>query len=523
MNVNPALVEFRGAVEKAPFFLHLFLAGLCGIGLSFIQAPYNLWYLIFPCFSVFYFIYALSHTKAQAFFLGFIFSLGYFVTGLNWIGNALLVEGNEYRWVWPLSVIGLPILLSLFTGIYTTLSHMLFKKDTLSGLIGFCALVAMAEFVRGYAFTGFPWNLYGYGWLPVMPVAQSVSVIGPYGLTFLSIIWGATIGYILLGKMDIRLLAGALVIFALVYGYGFVRLQNAGVKTVEGKAVHIVQPNIPQEEKWLPSMLPANFQKMVDLSVVPDSDKKTMIVWPETALPPIFQGNMAVSERVRALLDENTFLVGGALSVLRNENTNQTLYQNILFGWEWEDENGVGMYAKSHLVPFGEYIPFQRFIPIKPVARFSGFEKGGGPQTMGIYEYPFFTPLICYEIIFPNLAVNEHMDRPDFILTITNDAWYGDSPGPRQHFAQARFRAIEQGLPVIRSANTGISGIIDPYGRILRKTALMEEAFINADMPAPISKTIYGYGKDYIFILMIILSLCFSLEIQKRARGAYLR
>lgn len=509
MTIDNKLQSLRGAIEKAPFFFHALISLLLGIGLSFIQSPYDQWFLIFPCFGVFYFLYTISNNKKRVFFLTFLFAIGYFVTGLNWIGNALLVEGNEYRWVWPLAVIALPTLLSLFTALFATIAHIISRKDTVSGFFVFCTLLAFSEFVRGYAFTGFPWNLYGYSWLAVKPMAQLASLIGPYGLTLLTVIWGCSAGFFFLKAQNIKTVFALFLVLVLCYGYGHWRLNTTTVQFFEDKAIHVVQPNIPQAEKWLPQHLASNFEKLVDLSKVEDKEKQTMILWPETAIPPSFIDNAAVAQRVRSLLGPETFLLSGALEKEKEFYMTHPTYHNSLIAWELEDEKPLRMYSKSHLVPFGEYIPFQKYIPLKPVARFTGFEKGNGPETMAIYRYPPFNPLICYEIIFPNAVVNKVMGRPDFLLTITNDAWYGDSAGPRQHLAQARFRAIEQGLPVVRSANTGISALIGPYGSIIKKLDLLQSGSIVADMPKSAKPTLYSRFGDYIFLVVSLLSFCF--------------
>lgn len=518
MSLSAKVTALREALEKAPFFCQLAGVLVSGIALSFIQAPYHLWFLLFPCFGLYYFFFANAESKKEVFVLTFVFAIGYFVTGLNWIGNALLVEGNDYWWVWPIAVIALPTLLSLFTALYATISHIVFRKDTLTGLLGFCALFTLSEWVRGYAFTGFPWNLYGYGWISVLPMAQSVSLIGPYGLTLLTVFWGVAIGYIASKKFQtMRVLYIVILSLAITYVFGLYRLSQPTIDSVIGEeaaTVHIVQPNIAQADKWKTEKLASNFEKLVELSAIKEKGKKNIIVWPETSLPPVFLNNAAVSQRIRSQLDSNTILLGGALETTRTEEA--SLYHNSLMLWDRQTKKPERLYSKSHLVPLGEYIPFQKYIPLKPVAQFSGFEHGSGAQTIGMDGYPSVTSLICYEIIFPHQVTNKHQIRPDYILTITNDAWYGDSPGPRQHFVQARFRAIEQGLPVIRSANTGISGIIGPYGHILEKLPLMEEGSITAKMPSKASKTYYGMYGDKIFLGMLLI--CFLLGTSARKK-----
>lgn len=511
-SVTERTTDLRGAVLGAPFLLRLFAVFIFGVGLSFIQAPYDLWFLLFPCLGGFYFFYLSVQTKVQAFSLGFVFAIGYFVTGLNWIGNALLVEGNEYRWVWPLAVIALPVALSLFNAIYITIAHILFKnKNTLTGFVGFCALLMLSEWVRGYAFTGFPWNLYGYGWISVPAIVQSVSLFGPYGLTFLTILWGCSLGYIFsIANKKIILMVFVLLSFGATYFYGHIKLQKASDDVMDGVRINIVQPNIKQSDKWKPELMVQNFEQLVALSTLSNPNMRNIIIWPETAVPPSFVNNRAVQERLLSLFDDvNTILLSGALNVTRNDTTQQPEYHNALMLFDGGNQPAQ-LYSKSHLVPFGEYIPFQQYIPLTPVVNFSGFRAGNGPQTIGVSDFPTFSPTICYEIIFPQSVVNKHHERPDFILTITNDGWYGDSPGPRQHFAQARFRAIEQGIPVVRVANTGISGVIDSYGRVAQgnKIELMEQGSLTLPLPVKTpQKTYYSMCGDKLFLGILFLCL----------------
>lgn len=453
---------------------------LCGIILSFIQSPTEYWFLIFPCFSAFYYCFTKVKNKRQTFILGFLFSFGYFIASLHWIGNALLVEGNDYKWAWPLAVIALPALLSIFTALYLTISFTLFKNKSLMGFVGFCFALFISEWVRGHAFTGFPWNLYGYGWIGRLEVAQMAYWIGPYGLTFLTIFWGSVIGLYCTTRRYKAVLGLALITLLFSYFIGELRLKNKAPQFNGGVNIHIVQPNIPQAEKWLTEKAADNFEKHTTLSNIENSGQKNIIIWPETALSPLLLNSAAAQERIQSLLDQNTILLAGALDA---EQTGRTAkYHNSLMLWHHKI-TADRIYTKSHLVPFGEYIPFQKYIPLKPVAQFSGFERGTGSKTVETEGFPSFTPKICYEIIFPHKMIIRGQARPDFILTITNDGWYGKSAGPYQHFTQARFRAIENNIPVIRSANTGVSGVIDGYGRVIQKTELMEESQLHSQLP----------------------------------------
>lgn len=503
--------KFISALFEAPFLLRLFLSLLSGIGLSFIQAPFDLWFLLFPCFGLFYLLYASVDSKHRTFLLSFVFGLGYFITGLNWIGNALLVEGNDYKWAWPLAVIALPTLLALFTALFATIAHILFRKESLIGFIAFCVLLSVSEYVRGYAFTGFPWNLYGYGWASVFSMIQSLSLIGPYGLTLLTIIWGCSFGYILLPNAQRGMgLSITILSMAVIFEYGFFRLKDSDISYHESLLIHIVQPNINQAEKWRVEQFSNNFDKHIIMSSNVQKISRNVFIWPETALPPSFLNSMAVQERVNRVLRGNSILLSGALRIQSDTQTKTPSYHNSLVQFQGRQKQQP-LYDKSHLVPFGEYIPFQEYIPLKPVVAFTGFKRGNGTQTIQIDNYPSVSPLICYEIIFAHQAVNKKQERPDYILTVTNDAWYGDSPGPYQHFQQARFRAIEQGIPVVRSANTGISGLVGPYGRVIKQTELMEDAIISVRLPVKTaSKTYFNKLGDLPYLIFSLIFLCWA-------------
>jgi apolipoprotein N-acyltransferase len=502
---------------KSSLSSRLVLIFLFGAGLSFIQAPYNFWFLIFPCFGFFYFLYAQAQTKRQVFLYGFVFAFGYFTLSLYWIGNALLVEGNNYRWVWPLAVVALPALLSLFTALYLTIAHIVFSKNTWNGFLGTCALLGISEWVRGHAFTGFPWNLYGYSWIDVLPIAQSVSLIGPYGLTLFTIIWGASIGFSLSeASCKNKKIILTLSIFSFIgfYVLGDQRLSNSSEDVHDNISIHIVQPNINQADKWKADELVLNFEKHLQLSILEKNNKKNIIIWPETSLAPSFINNATVNQRIYSIIGVNDVLLAGGLNISRQLDSAAPEYNNALMLWS-PKERAKQLYTKSHLVPFGEYIPFQKYIPIPTITSFSGFKKGMGAETIQIDDLPSFSPLICYEIIFPHEVLNKKNDRPDYILTITNDGWYGDSAGPYQHFSQARFRAIEQGLPVVRAANTGISGIIDPYGHVTRKTKLLESSSITSPLPRGLKKAT-GYSAYQDLLFFIIFALFFGIGFRTR-------
>ncbi len=507
---------------------------LCGWIAAFAMPQVSFWPSMFVGLSGLYLLYSRTQKATQAFAAGFFFGLGYFVTGLWWIGNALLVEGNEFAWVWPISVIGLPTLLSLFTGTYLANARMLANPKTLGGFWAFVFFLTFSEWARGNAFTGFPWNLYGYVWADHLAMAQMAHYTGAYGMTIISVAWAAMAGFLLCEKhaRKRRIVCTTIVVVTMVgiYFAGKSRLDHNITEFNTRNAVVVVQPNIAQDMKWDPVAVQENFLKIVSLSRAAQfrPDKKPeniIIVWPETAISPSVYTVPENMERIRGLLkgyiDSNTYLATGILR--RFEKTPGDINHANSIALMNNNLSALDVYDKYHLVPFGEFIPMQDWIPLRPVAAFRGFVRGDGATTIKEDSIPAFSPLICYEIIFPDLVTDWRGARPEWILNVTNDGWYGDSAGPRQHYAQSRLRAIEEGIPVIRSANTGISGIIDPYGRVVDAAEIFNEAALVTALPRPLyGNTLFQRAAFQIFLP--ILALMLMLTILKRSRnknGAY--
>ncbi len=454
------------------------------------MAPTNYWFLLFPALSILYASIAASRNSGIAALLGWAFSFGYFGLGMWWIGNALLVEGNDYAWAWPLTVSVLPAGLALYTALAGFFIKRFINLQTLPGFLGFAAILGLSEFARGHLLTGFPWNLYGYSWAEFLEIAQLASLHNIYGLTFITILWAVLPGYLFGGRgsspLTKALTAAAMIAsFAGAYVYGHTRLQNNPTTFHENVSIRLVQPNTPQEDKWNRDLLQPNFEQLVSLSRSDgDEAATTYIIWPETALNYMVMRDPFNQQILRDALqsyERKAYLLTGTM--LRDPITED--YTNSLLFFD-QNANNTMAYDKAHLVPFGEYIPFQKWIPLEPVARFQGLKSGPGPRHFSTPEGLAYSPLVCYEIIFPGSVTQDGAPKPDFIINVTNDAWYGVSPGPYQHFVQARFRAIEEGVPVIRAANTGISGVIDSFGRPVYKTRLFETN--TEDILLPIAK-----------------------------------
>jgi len=432
------------------------------------------------------------------------------------------VPGNSFLWVWPFAVLGLPVGLAIFTGLAAYTAARFADLKTGRGFAALGLALMVSEFLRGHILTGFPWDLFAYGWAGILPIVQSVSLIGVYGLTFLTIFWCTLPGFLLVSQASRRaaIIAAAMVIISLggLYGWGWHRLSSNPTQSHDDIIVRVVQPNIPQEEKWDNSRTVPNLQKLVwNSSADTIPDKTYAVIWPETAITDYIATDPNASDFIRSEVfpaGRRGYLISG---VQRHEQTpeGKPEYFNSLVAYD-NALHPQTIYNKSHLVPFGEYIPFQKFIPLTPIVKFSGFTPGEGVKTQLIPGFPGFSPLICYEVLFPG-RVAEKTIRPEWIINVTNDSWYGNSPGPYQHLAKAVYRAVEEGLPLMRSANTGVSAIIDSYGRVQNKIAYNKEGYIDAPLPLPSSpQPFYGHYRDY-FTYLLFFALTALIWITRRS------
>ena len=509
---NSFLSAIPAKIKTLPFLLRLFLCLISGMLIAAALAPVYFTIGALIGFSLFYLLLSTFSARA-AITAGWLFGFGYHAIGLYWIGNALLVEGNDYAWAWPLAVAGLPALLAFFTAAGAYAFQRFAKADHISGFILFIAIFSAAEYLRGTLFTGFPWNLYGYIWGDNIAIMQFASFGGVYGLSLLTIFWCSCIGFLLLSSMKalkaVAFLCITFVSFSALSFLGSARIANQPNTYHEDITLKVVQPNIAQKDKWDPNQANGIFNHFLKLSKTDASspeDQKTVIIWPETATRSYIVDHPDYKEALHNALPSNGYLLTGYLN--RKTKDDDVTFNNSLAVFN-NDVELLDIYHKSHLVPFGEYIPFQKWIPLAPVTRFKGFQSGNGPQTL-TSDLPPFSPLICYEIIFPSHVTNSQ-NKPQWIVNVTNDGWYGQSSGPYQHLVQTRFRAIEEGIPVVRSANTGISAVIDGYGRTLQSLPLEKQGVITSQLPLPIAgNTIFSQCGNWLFLtaLLSLLLLC---------------
>ncbi len=442
----------------------------------------------------------------RAFTAGWWWGFGFFVAGLYWLAYALLVAPERYGWLVPIALAAVGAGGGVFTGIVTLILR-LARVRGVGRVLVFAAAWTLLEWVRGWIFTGFPWNLIGTGWTFDPAPLQLAAVTGVYGLSLVTVLAAAMPA--ILGDAAPRRwqpVLAALALPALVWAGGAVRLAAAGSDaTVAGVRLALVQPNIPESLKWDPNLAEDHLARLAALSRKGRAEGATHILWPESAVPWSLAQSPALVQALADLAPPGGAVITGAPRVA-GQGPNFRAWNSLSV----INHAGqiVATYDKFHLVPFGEYMPFRWLLPFAKLATGpTDFSAGPGPRTLAVPGAPPVGPLICYEAIFPAEVVDES-HRPDWLLNITNDGWFGVSSGPYQHFAAARMRAVEEGLPLVRVANTGISAVVDSYGRIESRLGLGREGVLVAALPAAITPTPFtGYGDALVLILAGLCAL----------------
>jgi apolipoprotein N-acyltransferase len=457
-----------------------------------------------------------SPSLGASFRLGWVFGFGFFLAGLYWIAAALFVDIGRFWWLVPLAAAGLPAGFALYIGaalLLTSLAQRYLRLPATARVFAFAVAWSAAEWLRGHLFTGLPWNLIGYTWSGGFPgaiaVLQSVAWVGIYGLSFATVLAASLLA--LLGsplasptgaarRWAPAIAAGLLVLVPAVGGA--IRLETTP-NLVTGTWLRLVQPSIPQTLKWQPAAVQANFRRLLDLSAAPTTHPLAAILWPEAAAPFLLGRDEAARHAIAAIVPHGGYLITGALRANPPPGPIEKVWNSI----EAVNHRGdiVARYDKAHLVPFGEYVPFRELLPFKKItAGTMDLSAGPGPLTIALPRLPAFAPLICYEAIFPGAIVDESA-RPAWMVNVTNDAWYGRSSGPFQHFAIARTRAVEEGLPLVRVANNGISGVVDAVGRVRARTNLDAVGYIDTALPTPAAPTLYARAGDWMLSALLLL------------------
>ena len=436
---------------------------------------------------------------------GWAFGFGFFLVGHYWIGYAFLVDPGAHAWQMPFAMVLLPAGLALFFAAAAALCMIAWRPGT-QRVVMFALAFMIAEWLRGHIFTGFPWNLPGYGWAASTALLQSTSVLGVYGLSLLTLLFGASFALLANRGRAWWLNAAMTLLFVALWAGGEMRLLAATDATVEGVRLRLVQPSTPQPEKYAPENQLRNWRRLIDLSSLPTPEQPTHIIWPEAAPPFLLEGIPEVAADIANLTGDSRVLMTGQVRVAQENGRRDSYNSFAIFGPRGKL---IGTYDKFHLVPFGEYVPggpLLRAIGVTEIAASTGFSSGPGPKTMMVPGAPPAGPLICYEIIFPGEVTAE--PRPGWLVNVTDDSWFGPDTGPMQHLLIARVRAIEEGLPIVRAANSGISAVIDAHGRVRASLALGLRDVVDAGLPVALSPTPFVRYANV--ILMTLLLMCMA-------------
>ena len=459
----------------------------------------------------------------SAFFKGWLAGVGYFAVSVWWITEAFLVDAASHGWMAPFALLLMAGGLALFWGVAT----LLYRRAEVTGpwrVLVFAGCLALLEWVRGHIFTGFPWNLPGETWRAGGPVSQFAAVVGPYGLSWLTIAMAASFALIVgPGPWRPRVLpaAAALAVLAGLAGFGAVRLSTAPAPGASAPLVRVVQANIDQKDKWKPENLDSIVEAYVTLSRGrPGAPAPNIVVWPEGALPAVIDdllapGSPYVGRIGDALAPGQTLLLGANRAGPGGQGGVDYFNSLIALRRMPVGLQVTGIYDKHRLVPFGEFLPFGDLatrLGIRSLVHMpEDFTAGPPPAPMIAAGLPPLQPLICYEALFPRFAVTAAQDegaRPTWLLNVSNDAWFGATSGPWQHLNIASYRAIESGLPLVRATPTGVSAVIDAQGRILpgAKLGLGKAGVIDARLPPARPSTAYNLIGETAFAIMLLLS-----------------
>lgn len=464
---------------------------------------------------------------AAGWFLGF----GYFVAGLYWLGAAFLVEPDRFAWALPLGIFGLPAVLAVFPALGFAVSLSLWSPGP-TRILALAGGLGVAELARGYLFTGFPWNDFGMAFGQYVTLAQGASIVGLHGLTPLVIAIcasPATLADISTARRRFAPFVIASLGFAVVALFGALRLSAATVKSTPNVRLRIMQPNVPQDSKFRPGTGAEILRRYLDLSdrstspTVAGLVNVTHLVWPESAFPFVLNREPQALSMIATALGDHTILLTGAIR-MSSENRNDERAFNSLLA---VDGTGsiVDSADKVHLVPFGEYLPAGRLLRAIGLRQFialpGGFTAGSARRLMRVPGLPPFQPLICYEAIFPGEVTpaprsDGEISRPAFLLNVTNDGWFGLTSGPYQHLAQARLRSIEEGLPLVRAANTGISAVIDPFGRTIKELPLGVAGILDSTLPTATDPTLFSRHPIAPIVAIYLVLLLASLAGRRR-------
>ncbi len=481
---------------------------LLGAAAALALPPTNLWWLLALIVPAVLSLFQAQQAKSlfKQFLFGWLFGFGFFIAALHWIGYAFFVDASDI-WMLPFALSGLSAFLALYWGLAFAVARKLHQRGhPLWTALPIC--LAIAEWLRGNLFTGFPWSVFGQVVDGMGGVAQLASICGMTGLTLLVWLWAAA-PFGLWSERGVARIAAALVIISLpaAYAYGEWRLAQNPTQYNADVMLRLVQPNFDQGEKWQAGNARAIYDRLLQLTAAPSTAGKaiTHIIWPEASVPFLLDESEQGRAELAAVMQPGQILLAGAVR-RASPSPDASYYTSILM---MNDKAEVlAHYDKWRLVPGGEFLPLEwalaplgfRHLVNAP----ESFTPGDGPKTLAVPGAGYAGFSVCYEAIFPG-AVAATNPRPDWLVNVTNDGWFGTSTGPYQHLAMLRLRAIELGVPAARAANTGISAVIDPLGRMTFKSQLNAIGSYDLALPNPVGVTVYAKTSGILFIILVLL------------------
>jgi apolipoprotein N-acyltransferase len=521
------LTRIAHAIMLADGWRRAAIAFIAGAVSVLALAPINAWPILFVTFPVLVWIVdgAVGGKYGGvlgAAIAGWFFGFGYFLAGVYWVGYAFLVDAETFGWLLPIAVAGLPAYLALFPAVGLGLARLVWLRGP-ERVLALAVSLTVTEWLRGHLLSGFPWNTFGYALTEPLALAQAVALIGIWGLTFLAVAICASPAMLADERADTPHpwrgpVIGVLILAGLT-GYGAMRLWLNPTSYVKDVKLRLMQPNLQQDEKFnyaAKDSIMERYLRLSDRATGPQSNgvrDVTHLIWPESAFPFFLTREPEAMKQIADLLPPGTVLITGAIRAPNAEPGQRiTRAYNSVYVID-HDGSILGIYDKVHLVPFGEYLPLQTLLERLGLSQLTkihgGFIAGDRRRAMEVPGAPKMIPLVCYEAIFPGAAVPAG-ERPGWLVNLTNDAWFGISSGPYQHFQQARVLAIAEGLPLVRAANNGISAVIDPVGRVVRSLPLGAEGVLDSALPRALGPTLYvGIGDLGAVVLLIGAGILF--------------
>ena len=480
-------------------------------------------------FALWLFLLTQAQHRRERFLLGWWFGFGYFVVGLYWIAIAFFTDAEKFGALAVPAVLLLCAVMAAFPAIAALAFGLLRPQHPLAQALALAIAWIVSEWLREQFLWGFPWNLIGYVWISVLPISQMAAYVGVYGLSLIAVLAGSLWLTSLTDTGRLRWQGPiiSLSVLALLFTFGSIRLADGETGEVPDVRLRLVQAHIAQHHKWDPELRADSFRRHLTISGQPPSTGEpapTHVIWPETASAYVLDDDEVARDIIAEVVPTGGHVLTGFNRFDVESEPKRAWNSFAALNQQGEID---AVYDKHRLVPFGEFLPWRGVlsrIGLKKITEGTiGFQPGAGPSTLNVAGLPPFSPLICYEAIFTG-QVAPREQRPDWLLNVTNDAWFGRSSGPYQHLAMARMRAVEEGLPLVRSANTGISAVIDPFGRVLAKLDLGDAGALDASLPEPLERpTFYAKHPFAAIPLSVAVGLLLIFMIEKLLKNRYVK